>query len=135
MTLAALFLSSLLFGGMTLYSFGLAPLVFSQLSGEQAGRFIRGAFPWYYLFVLVVAVVSGGVLALVDPLGAVLMLVVAGLAVIARQVLMPMINRARDAQMAGDGAAKRRFGQLHGLSVLINFVQLAAVAWVLARFI
>ncbi|MEM8959184.1 MAG: DUF4149 domain-containing protein [Pseudomonadota bacterium] len=135
MTLAALFLSALLFGGMVLYSFGFAPLVFAQLPGDQAGRFIRGAFPWYYLFVLGVALVAGAVLAAVDPLGAGLMLAVAGLAVIARQVLMPMINRARDAQLAGDGAAKRRFGQLHGLSVLINFAQLFAVAWVLARFI
>ncbi|MCR9085922.1 MAG: DUF4149 domain-containing protein [Rhodobacteraceae bacterium] len=135
MTLAALFLSALLFGGMALYSFGFAPLVFSQLPGDQAGRFIRGAFRWYYLFVLGVAVVAGAVLAAVDPLGAGLMLGVAVLAVIARQVLMPMINTSRDAQMAGDASAKRRFGQLHGLSVVINFVQLSAVAWVLARFI
>lgn len=135
MTLAALFLSALLFGGMTLYSFGLAPLVFSQLPAETAGRFIRGAFSWYYLFVLGVAAVSAAVLAAIDPLAAGLMALVAVLGGVARQVLMPRINAARDAQMAGDVAAKARFGRLHGLSVAINFVQLGAVAWVLARFL
>lgn len=135
MTLAALFLSALLFGGMVLYSFGFAPLVFAQLPGDQAGRFIRGALPWYYLFVLGVALIAGAVLAAVDSFGAGLMIGVAVLAVIARHLLMPMINGARDAQLAGVNSAKRRFGQLHGLSVAINFAQLFAVAWVLARFI
>jgi len=134
MTLVALFLSALLFGGMTLYSFGLAPLVFSQLPAETAGRFIRGAFSWYYLFVLGVAAAASLVFVAVDPLAASLMALVAVLGIVARQVLMPRINAARDAQLAGDGAAKALFGRLHGLSVAINFVQLGAVAWALARF-
>ena len=38
----------------------------------------------------------------------------------ARQVLMPMINRARDAELAGEVGADRRFKCLHKTSVLIN---------------
>lgn len=135
MTLAALLLTALLFGGMALYSFGFAPLVFSQLPPDSAGRVLRGAFPWYYLFVLGTAALAALALVALDPLSAALMAAVAGLGAVARQALMPAINAARDAQLAGDVAAKARFGALHGLSVALNFVQLAAVVWVLARFL
>ncbi len=52
--------------------------------------------------------------------------------VIARQVLMPAINRARDRQIAGEAAARRRFGVLHGASVVLNLVQIVVLAAVLA---
>jgi hypothetical protein len=42
---ATLLLVSMLFGGMMLYSFGFAPMVFGALPAEDAGRFIRPAFP------------------------------------------------------------------------------------------
>lgn len=61
---AALLLVSTLFGGMMLYSFGFAPMVFRALPTEDAGRFIRAAFPWYYLFVIVTAGFSGAILLL-----------------------------------------------------------------------
>jgi hypothetical protein len=41
---------------------------------------------------------------------------------LARQVLMPAINAARDAAMA-DPAAARRFDRLHRASVMLNGVQ------------
>jgi hypothetical protein len=41
---AALLLVSILFGGMMLYSFGFAPMVFSALPAEDASRFIRAGF-------------------------------------------------------------------------------------------
>lgn len=56
---AALLLVSTLSGGMMLYSFGFAPMVFSALSTEDAGRFIRAVFPCYYLFVIVTGGFSG----------------------------------------------------------------------------
>lgn len=127
--IAALLTAALLFGGMTLYSFGLAPLLFTGLPAETAGRMLRRAFPWYYLFILAAAVGAGALLWTSDPLGAALMAATAVIALLARQGLMPAINAATD---AGD---KRRFAWLHGLSVVLNFVQLAAVAWVLIRFL
>ena len=51
-TLAALFATALMLGGMVYFALGLAPLVFTRLPPEQAGRFIRQVFPVYYLYVL-----------------------------------------------------------------------------------
>jgi hypothetical protein len=46
-----------------------------------------------------------------------------------RQVLMPAINAATD---AGDRA---RFNRLHGFSVVITLAHIAAVGYVLLRFL
>lgn len=135
MEAAALLMTSTLFGGMLLYSFGFAPFVFAKVDGEQAGKLIRAAFPYYYLFVIGVALIASLALSLSDQVSAILLGVVFVLGLIARQILMPAINNARDAQMAGDSAAKKLFGRLHGLSVLINFVQLGAIGWALVRFL
>ena len=45
---------------------------------------------------------------------------------------MPAINRARDRQIAGKAEARRRFSALHGASVVLNLIQIAALAAVLA---
>jgi Domain of unknown function (DUF4149) len=124
---AALLATALLFGGMTLYSFGFAPLVFSSLPADVAGKLLRRAFPHYYLFVLGTAAVSGLLLWPRDPLASGLITATALVALIARQVLMPAINTARDT------GAKSRFNRLHGLSVVLNMLQLVAVVTVLVR--
>ena len=135
MVLIALFAAAALFGGMLLYSFGFAPLVFSKLPVAEASRLLREAFPFYYLFVIGTALVAGLALLAVDSLSAWLMFVTLVIGVAARQLLMPAINRASDARAAGDAAAGGRFKRLHGISVALNFVQLAAVGVVLARFV
>jgi hypothetical protein len=127
MKIAALLSTALLFGGMTLYSFGFAPMVFSALKADVAGGLLRKAFPHYYLFVLVVAAAAAGALSTLDGFSAALMVGTSLVALIARQLLMPAINSARDS------GAKSRFNQLHGLSVALNMVQLVAVVWVLVR--
>jgi Domain of unknown function (DUF4149) len=132
---AALLLASTLFGGMMLYSFGFAPMVVSALPAEDAGRFIRAAFPWYYLFVIVTACFSGAILLLSNSRSAMLALAIAAVAIFARQVLMPRINTVRDEQLQGNAEAKRSFSRLHGLSVVLNFVQLIAAGYVLYRFL
>jgi hypothetical protein len=132
---AALLLVSTLFGGMTLYSFGFAPMVFSALPTEDASRFIRTAFPWYYLYVISTAGLGGAILLLSNWHSGLIMLAIAIAAVYARQVLMPRINAARDIQLQGNAEAKRRFGRLHGISVTLNFVQLIATGYVLYRFL
>jgi len=45
-----------------------------------------------------------------------------------RQWLLPRINAARDAQLAGDTEAGRRFHRDHKLSVGINLLQLVLLA-------
>ncbi len=135
MTLIALFCAATLFGGMLLYSFGFAPLVFSKLPVQTAGTLLREAFPFYYLFVIGVALVAALALLPVDTFSAWLMLITVVIGVAARQLLMPAINRASDARAAGDDSGAARFKFLHGFSVVLNFVQLAAVGTVLARFV
>jgi hypothetical protein len=122
---------ALTFGGMTFFSAVMAPLVFTKLPLDTAGAFIREVFPWYYL--AMGATTLAALLALLPGIGAGLgwaaalcALALAGF-VVARQVLMPRINQARDAQLAGEAGAGRRFGRLHGMSVLINGAQWLAV--------
>ena len=128
--LAGLFLA-VTFGGMTFFSAVMAPLVFKKLQPQTAGAFIREVFPWYYatmgattlagfLFLLPATRVTGAWPALLSGV------VLVGF-VLARQVLMPMINHSRDAELAGDATAGRRFMRLHGLSVAVNAGQWAAI--------
>jgi len=132
---AALLLVSTLFGGMMLYSFGFAPMVFRAMPAEEAGRFIRAVFPWYYLFIIATASIAGAILFLWNWRAAALMIAIALVAVYARQVLMPKINVARDERLQGSAQAKSRFSRLHGVSVALNFVQLIASGYVLYLFL
>ena len=99
---AALLLVSTLFGGMMLYSFGFAPMVFSALPAEGAGRFIRAAFPWYYLFVIVTAGCGGATLLLSNYRSGALALGIAAVAIYTRQMLMPRICLCRGFAYAAD---------------------------------
>ena len=42
----AILSTALLFGGMTLYSFGFAAFLFSAMPAASAGALLRRAFPW-----------------------------------------------------------------------------------------
>lgn len=109
------------FGGMTFFSVVMAPLVFVKLPPATAGGFIRQVFPWYYLSIgVVTALAAAALVAGAEPLAALLAALCSLGFLIARQVLMPQINAARDAK------AGARFQRLHRLSVVINGAQ-----WVL----
>ncbi|MCD8505439.1 MAG: DUF4149 domain-containing protein [Burkholderiaceae bacterium] len=69
----AVLVTALLFGGMVLYSFGFAAFVFTALPADLAGKTIRKAFPHFYVFVMVTALVAGLLLWWIDPTSAVLM--------------------------------------------------------------
>ncbi|MFK7869323.1 MAG: DUF4149 domain-containing protein [Roseobacter sp.] len=127
MTEAALIFTALLFGGMTLYSFGFAAFVLNALPADTARPLIRSAFPHFYLFVLGTSVVAGAAATAIDPLSGGLLAVVAATTLYARQVLMPAINRATD-----DGN-KTRFKWLHGASVLITLAHIAMAGVVIVR--
>ena len=126
--------SATLFGGMILFSFGFAPLVFKTLDVGEAGRMLRQAFPWYYLFVLAIAALSAALMLSVDQPSSLLMAIIAGIALYTRQGLMPLINTARDQQVLGNLVTSKRFARLHGVAVLLNFIQLFGVGLVLFRF-
>jgi ABC-type transport system involved in multi-copper enzyme maturation permease subunit len=121
--------TALLFGGMTLYSFGFAAFLFTALPAQTAGAALRRAFPLFYGFVIVTAAVAALLWWSHDTKFAVLMAVVAATTVLVRQILMPAINRATDA------GRRQRFKWLHGLSVLVTLGHIAATGWLLAQLV
>ncbi len=129
MTILALLVTALLFGGMVLYSFGFAAFLFTALPADLAGPTIRRAFPHFYLFVIVMAIIAAGLVWFSDPFSAALLAFIAASTIPTRQLLMPAIN------MATDTGAKTRFKWLHGASVLITLLHIGLCGWVLARFI
>ncbi|MCC5964391.1 MAG: DUF4149 domain-containing protein [Rhodobacteraceae bacterium] len=129
MTILALLMTALLFGGMVLYSFGFAAFLFTALPADVAGPTIRRAFPYFYLFVIVTAAIAAGLVWPGDPFSAALLVFIAASTIPTRQVLMPAINTATDT------GAKARFKWLHGASVIITLMHIGLSGWVLARFI
>ena len=124
----AMFAAALCLDGMLFFSAVIAPLVFTKLPADSAGAFIREVFPWYYLYVAGTSAVAAlGLLALNAPAAA-LMAIVCGLALYARQILMPRIDRLREASRAGDQEARVRFRRGHRISVFINAGQILVVA-------
>ncbi len=124
-----------LLGAMLFFSGVMAPLIFSKLGADVAGRFIRQVFPWYYLVVIGLSGVAAFAFASPHPAEAIALAGVAVAGVVARQGLMPGINRARDAALAGHPEAGRRFSRLHRLSVWINALQIITVGVVLAGLV
>jgi hypothetical protein len=129
------FATGILLGAMLFFSGVMAPLIFTKLEADVAGRFIRQVFPWYYLTVVTLGSLAALALVFFRPADAIALACVALAGIIARQSLMPSINRARDAVVAGDRAAEKRFSRLHRLSVWINALQIITVGVVLARLI
>lgn len=125
----AVLVTSLLFGGMTLYSFGFAAFLFSALPAKTANLALRRAFPFFYLFVILTAAASAALLWSHDALASGLMALVAITTVPARQLLMPAINRATD------GGQRQQFKWLHSLSVLVTLAHIAAAGFVLVRMV
>ena len=125
------------FGGMAFFAFVYAPLVFIKLGAEAGGRFIREVFPVYYVAMGAVSIAAAGLLAsgsAARGTGATAMACIGIVFLLARYVLLPVINRSRDAGQAGDVAAKMRFDRLHRLSVGVNLVQMLAVLAVLVQY-
>lgn len=124
--IVCLLLVALLFGGMLLYSFGFAAVLFSTLPAAMAGATLRRAFPHFYLFVIVTAAL---LLWPQDRTSATLLGLIALSTLPTRQLLMPAINAATD------GGRKTRFKWLHGMSVLVSLAHVVVSGVVLARFV
>lgn len=119
--------TALLFGGMTLYSFGFAAFLFTALPANTAGAALRRAFPWFYAFVIVTSAVAALLWWPLDAVFAAVMTAVAVTTLPVRQILMPAINRATDAGL------RQRFKWLHGLSVLVTLGHITATGWLLSK--
>ena len=85
--------TALLFGGMTLYSFGFAAFLFKALPAKTAGEALRRAFPWFYTFVIATSAAASVLWWPRDAVFAAVMAAVAVTTVPVRQILMPAISR------------------------------------------
>ena len=123
----SIYLTSIIFGIMLFFSFVVAPVTFNALDEENARKFIRKIFPYYYTVNLTISVL---VLILfiilkIFSLDFYLILSIAVLFAVSNFVLMPLINKFRDEKQ------DKKFKQSHFSSVVINFVQMILLVIVL----
>ena len=115
-----LYLISVILGTMVFFSFVVAPVTFTTLNEENARKFIRKIFPYYYLFNLTISILT--ILSFVFikkfSIDFYLISLIAILFVISNFVLMPLINKYRDTN------EDKKFKYFHFVSVLINFIQM-----------
>ena len=125
----------LLLGGMLFFPVVVAPIVFTSLPEVEAGQFLRSMFPRYYLFMIFFSVLAFGLYQYAAGttvnVSATVCLLVALSTLWVRQSLVPRINDARDAQLAGDTDAAAKFDRGHKLSVAINMLQLVGLIAIL----
>lgn len=132
----ALYATGILLGVMLFFSFALTPMVFIKLEAAIAAGFVRALFPLYYLIIIVLGAASALTLAIAErPIPAALMALTAAFAVMTRQLLIPRLDSLRDAKEAGDTKATAQFKALHRFSVVVNALQILAVAAVLSIFV
>jgi len=135
-------------GAMVFWSFVATPRLFGRLGRERAGEATRVVFPGYYVLGLALSAVALGALAawtLVEGAWRLPHRILFGLlapllflALYARLVLVPDMERHRAGRAAGDEKAAKAWGRAHGISVLLNLLSmvlalggLATVAWAL----
>ena len=122
----------ILLGAMLFFPSVVAPVVFTSLPEAQAGAFLRSMFPRYYAFMIALSLIAALLFLVANDEStyqAAIVCLFVGLSTLwVRQWLLPRINTARDAQLAGDAEAGRRFDQDHKLSVGINLLQLGLLA-------
>lgn len=123
MTTFALLMTAMLFGGMTFFSFGFAPVLFKQLPMDKVRPLLRGTFPYYYLAVIGTSAVATAAALVVSGHATIVLAVILIATIYARQILMPQINAATDRD------DQTMFKRLHGLSVVIQLVQIGLAAW------
>ena len=121
------YLASIILGIMLFFSFVVAPVTFSALNEENARKFIRKIFPYYYNVNLAVSilVLILFIILKIFSLDFYLILSVAVLFAVSNFVLMPLINKFRDEKQ------DKKFKQSHFISVVINFVQMILLVIIL----
>ena len=121
------YLTSMILGIMLFFSFVIAPVVFTTLDEENARKFIRRIFPFYYNVNLGISIIVLIILFLLNKFGTdfYLILVIAILFATSNYLLMPLINKFRDNKQ------DKKFKYSHFVSVAINFIQMALLILIL----
>ena len=123
----SVYLTSMILGIMLFFSFVIAPVVFTTLDENNARKFIRRIFPFYYNVNLGVSFIVLITFILSSNIGVdfYIILIISVLFATSNYLLMPLINKYRDEKQ------EKKFKYSHFLSVLINFVQMICLVFVL----
>ena len=118
--LISIYLSSAILGIMFFFSFVVAPVTFTTLNEENARKFIRKIFPYYYNVNLGISILVTLIFVFIETfhLDFFLILSVSLLFALSNYVLMPLINKYRDNNQ------DKKFKLSHFISVVINFLQM-----------
>ena len=116
----SIYLTAMILGIMLFFSFVIAPVVFTTLDEDNARKFIRRIFPFYYNVNLGISLIVLLTFLFLNNLGIefYLILVISLLFVTSNYLLMPLINKYRDEKQ------DKKFKYSHFISVAINFVQM-----------
>tara|TARA_Y100000813_G_C23955331_1_gene254632 strand:+ start:184 stop:570 length:387 start_codon:yes stop_codon:yes gene_type:complete len=118
---------AIVLGMMIFFSFVLAPMIFKILDAENAGKFVRKIFPYYYfvnLIFLSIAIILFIIISSLE-INFYITLVLAISFIFAQFFLMPMINKLKD------NNEEKKFKYAHGASVIINFIQMIVLIYLL----
>ncbi len=123
----SIYLTAMILGIMLFFSFVIAPVVFTTLDEENARKFIRRIFPFYYNVNLGLSLIVLLTFLFLSKLGLdfYLILAITLLFATSNYVLMPLINKYRDEKQ------DKKFKYSHFISVVINFIQMVFLLVVL----
>ncbi len=123
----SIYLTAMILGIMLFFSFVIAPVVFTTLDEDNARKFIRRIFPFYYSVNLGISLIVLLLFLFLSKIGTdfYLILVIAILFAISNYLLMPLINKYRDEKQ------NKKFKYSHFISVVINFVQMFGLVFLL----
>ena len=123
----AIHLTAAILGIMIFFSFVIAPVTFTTLSEENARKFIRKIFPFYYRVNFILSLLITLIYFFQESfnLEFYLILLVTILFFISNYILMPLINKFRDNNQ------NKKFKYLHFISVAINFIQILILIFLL----
>ena len=123
----SIYLTAMILGIMLFFSFVIAPVVFTTLDENNARKFIRKIFPFYYNVNLMISFVVLLTFLFLSKLGIdfYLILLITILFATSNYLLMPLINKYRDEKQ------DKKFKYSHFISVAINFVQMICLVFLL----
>ena len=123
----SIYLIAMILGIMLFFSFVIAPVVFTTLDEDNARKFIRRIFPFYYNVNLAISFIVLLLFLFLSKLGIdfYLILLITILFAISNYLLMPLINKYRDEKQ------DKKFKYSHFISVVINFVQMICLVFLL----
>ena len=123
----SIYLTAMILGIMLFFSSVIAPVVFTTLDEDNARKFIRRIFPFYYNVNLAISFVVLLTFLFLSKLGVdfYLILLITILFATSNYLLMPLINKYRDEKQ------DKKFKYSHFISVVINFVQMICLVFLL----